>query len=345
MFLIDKYKPQNKNDVFFHKNIVDMLDVISKDDAIPHIIFYGPNGSGKKTLINIFLKMIYGENVNNTKNINYKIVSNSKTKIEKIKQSNYHIVINPKGTNYDRHLIYNIVKEYTTCKSLNAIFENNKQFKIVLINNLDNLSFCAQTALRRTMEKNNDKCRFLMWCSSLSKVIEPLQSRCICIRIPCPSDNELMQYIFKISIMENICHLTIAKYCEILKKANGNIKSALWELEFEKYNYVLNTDYHCAIDKIIGMLFKTDMNQIKDIRNILFNLMITNYNGITILKDLTNKLCEIKKINTDAKYKIIASAALVDYRLLKGRREIIHLDHFIISIMKIFYEQKLNIVK
>ena len=93
------------------------------------------------------------------------------------------------------------------------------------------------------------------------------------------------------------------------------------------------------------MLFKTDMNQIKDIRNILFNLMITNYNGITILKDLTNKLCEIKKINTDAKYKIIASAALVDYRLLKGRREIIHLDHFIISIMKIFYEQKLNIVK
>ena len=61
------------------------------------------------------------------------------------------------------------------------------------------MSYYAQTSLRRTMERYNDKCRFMMWCKSLSKVIEPLQSRCICLRIPSPTDDELFRYIFKIS--------------------------------------------------------------------------------------------------------------------------------------------------
>lgn len=331
MFFIDKYRPTTKKDAHFHKNILDMLDIMSSDNAIPHIILYGPGGSGKKTLINIFLGMLFGNSVHNTKDVSYEIVSSGgKKTIEKVKQSNYHITINPKSTNYDRYLIHDIVKEYAKSKSLNTIFEKNKQFKLVLINNLDNLSFCAQAALRRTMERYNDKCRFVMWCKSLSKVIEPLQSRCVCVRIPSPTDTEIFEYIFKISIQEKML-MDLKEYSTIASRANGNIKSALWELQFKRFGYELNTEYINSLNNIVSLFLEADLNNVGKIRQAFFNLMITNYTGITILKDLINKIYDCPHLSEDVKQKIIQKSAEIEYRLMKGRREIIHLDAFAIS--------------
>jgi DNA polymerase III delta prime subunit len=111
---------------------------MSKDEAIPHIIFYGPEGSGKKTMIRLFLEMLFDSSVHRTVDVAYKVSgSTSKNKVEKIKQSNYHIVINPKNNNYDRYLIHDIVKEYAKRKSLGA-YKTDRSFKVVSINNLDN---------------------------------------------------------------------------------------------------------------------------------------------------------------------------------------------------------------
>ena len=46
MFLIDKYRPTNKKDLCFHQDISNMLEIMSKDDGLPHLIFFGPEGSG-----------------------------------------------------------------------------------------------------------------------------------------------------------------------------------------------------------------------------------------------------------------------------------------------------------
>ena len=94
-FLVDKYNPKNKDDIFddmylsrdgtikddnintedawiysddpkkcfFHKPLFSKLKSISTDDSMPHIIFYGNKGTGKKTMINIFLEMIFDESI------------------------------------------------------------------------------------------------------------------------------------------------------------------------------------------------------------------------------------------------------------------------------------------
>ena len=67
MFLIDKYRPCKKEDSEFHNDVLDMLEIMSKDSAIPHLILYGPDGSGKRTIINIFLEMLFGEDIKHTK--------------------------------------------------------------------------------------------------------------------------------------------------------------------------------------------------------------------------------------------------------------------------------------
>lgn len=334
MFFIDKYRPNEKKLSSFHNETLDLLEIMSKDNEIPHIIMYGPDGSGKKTLINIYLKMLFGKNVENAKDISYEIVSSGgKKKVKKIRQSNYHIEIDPTGTNYDRYLVHDIVGKYAESKSLNTLFENNKQFKLVLINNMDNLSQGAQEALRRTMEWYNDKCRFIMWCKTLSKVIDPIRSRCIQLRIPAPSNKDIFKYIFDISVKENI-NLNLEDYSNIINNANGNIKTALWNLQFLKHGYMMNTEYFNSINKINNLLLKLDYEKIFDIRNLFIDLMITNYTCPVIIKDLVDKMLQNTKLTKDVKNKILMKASEIDYRLLKGRREIIHVDAFIMSVMK-----------
>jgi replication factor C subunit 3/5 len=339
MFFIDKYRPNTKVNSQFHNDVLDMLEIMSKDNAIPHLILYGPNGSGKKTIINIFLEMLFGKNVHHTKDISYEIVSSGgKKTIEKVRQSNYHIEINPKGTNYDRYLIHDIVKEYAKSKSLNTIFEKNKQFKLVLINDIDNLSPGAQMALRRTMEIYSDKCRFIMWCTSLSKLIKELQSRCIKQRIPAPLDNDIFKYIFKIAMKENI-NISLDTFSSIVIKANGNIKEALWDLQFLKFGYSKSTEYFKTLDDMVALILEAKLENIRNIRELFFNLTITNYTGTDILRDLVDKIYVSPYLTKETKQKIVGFGAETEYGFLKKRREIMHFDSFIIDSISSIFEQ------
>ena len=339
MYLIDKYRPTDAKSAYFHEDLFNLLTVMSKDEEIPHIIFYGPEGSGKKTIIKIFLELLFDSSINKTRDTTYKVVGSGNKKTDEIvKQSNYHIVIEPKNNNFDRYLIHDIVKEYAKRKSL-GIFKTNRQFKIVLINNLDNMSYYAQTSLRRTIERYNDKCRFIMWCKSLSKVIKPLQSRCICLRVPAPTDNKLFGYVFNVSVKENMV-LTLDQYCNIVKNSKGNVKQALWELQFLKFGYDLNTNYTTSIQKIIQLMLEAKICNILIIKNILFSLMITNVNGTTIMRDIIDLICTNSTISDNLKYKIIDYGAEIEHQLIKGRREIIQIDTFVISSIKFIHEEK-----
>ena len=340
MFFVDKYAPKKVKDAFFHKEELNKLKTMSKDDAIPHIIFYGPSGCGKKTTINIFLEMLYDEEVHNLVNSVYNVTGsgNNSTQVT-IKQSNYHIVIEPNNNNFDRYLIQDVVKEYAKRVPL-GVFTSQKFFKTVLINNIDNLSYYAQTSLRRTLEKYSGTCRFIMWSRSLSKVISPLRSRCYCFGIKSPSNSDLFEYLLNISAYENIS-LTLEEYTEILNRSNNNIKTALWYLELSKFGEDFETTYDETIKKITKLILDHKLESLPVIRELIYNIMITNITGTKIIKDITNSLLSNKCIPFESKINIVEIAAEKENNLIKGRREIMHLEPFITGIMKeLYYNEK-----
>ena len=137
---IDKYNPQKKENVCFHKELLDKLVYMSKDNSIPHIIFHGPEGSGKKTIIRLFLEMLYGENINKTSVTTYNVNGSGNSTIQvSINKSNFHIIIEPNNNNFDRYLVQEVVKEYAKKIPFN-VFKTKKKFKVVLINNVANMS-------------------------------------------------------------------------------------------------------------------------------------------------------------------------------------------------------------
>ena len=361
-FLVDKYIPNDIDDIFdpdilnikelseiyeansweqnlypnkcyFHKEIFKNLQKISEDDGMPHIIFYGNPGSGKKTMINLFLEMIFDKSVYKLDNSKYVVVSSGNIENEVIvKQSDHHIKIVPNNNNFDRYLIQDIVKEYAKKYPL-SIFEKNRTFKAVQIDHLDNLSYYAQTSLRRTMEIYSKSCRFIMWCYSLSKVIEPLRSRCLCIHVPTQTDDELIKWMFNIASLEKI-NLDPYVMNKILTSSNGNLKKILWKMDLFKYRKRTNNAYQISMNNLIKEIVSN--GEIQKIRDYVYNMMITNISSNTIIKDILNIiLLNNNNISNQKKMLIINCASEYEYRLSKSRREIIHIEAFIDKIMKI----------
>ena len=343
MFFLDKYVPKNINESHFHKELLDVLATMSKDDSIPHIIFHGPEGCGKKTVIRLLLQLLYDDDVNNTTMNDYTVVgSGNKTSTISIKQSNYHIVIEPNNNNFDKHLVTDIMKEYAKKTPLD-IFKTKRSFKTVLINNIDNMSYYAQTSLRRTMEKHSKTCRFIMWCHSLSKVIDPLKSRCICFNVASPMESDIFTYVFKININENM-NLNFNKLCDIAEKSNGNIKKALWELQMIRLKCESKIEYHNSLENMIDTIKDRDISDIFGLRESMYNIMITNIDAEKIVTDMLQFILQDKDIHEKAKCDIIILASKIDYNLIRGRREIINLENFVLGIMNIIKKSK-NLTK
>lgn len=333
MFLMKKYIPKSAKDAFFHKDKLLKLEKMAKDKSISHIIFYGPEGCGQKMTVSMYLEMLYGEKVNDVTDTVYKVCGSGNSSSDVIiKQSDYHIVIDPTGTNYDRYLIRDVVQLYIKRQTW-GFYTSNKNFKVVLINNADNLSHYGQTALRTILETYTGDCRFIMWCNTLSKIFDPLRSRCYCFRLDIPNNKEIFRYITTISAYENI-KLTLEDYDNIISKSDNDMKKILWLLDCKKYGMSTESVYDKNINEIVDLILRCKTSDIVKFRNKSYPITITNYKCTKILKDILDNILKRDTINDMSKIAIIEMADEAEYNLIRGRHDIVHIESFIVKIMK-----------
>jgi replication factor C subunit 3/5 len=337
MFLFEKYRPTNINDFLFNKDILDQLMHIATNEDIPHIIISGPQGGGKKTLVKFFLEALYDPDINNLNKIKYNINGASGKKEIEIMQSNYHIIIEPTNTNHDKYILQEIIRQYAMHKSFD-IYKTKRNFKTIVIYNIENLANNSQAALRRTMERYAKTCRFVMICNNLSKIFDPLRSRCRIFCVPLPSLNDISNVISHISIMESI-KLADSDMNYILTNCENSLGKAIWILDCMRLNsnstITLDEVFNIVVDLIFSV--RTGKNVVKifddDIRTNIYNILITNIKGSEIIMTLMTKL--IKRINDDEiNARIIQCASAAEYNLIHGRRDIKHIDYFVAGAMK-----------
>ena len=387
MFLIDKYNISNIDDIILHKNIYSKLvigtnylnrlrdlnelaeiiklksyneinrfhfsksKIYSNYESMPNLLIHGLSGCGKHTLIKLLLNDIFDKSINDTFIEKYYIKGYGNTLVEvDIEQSKYHLIIEPNNSGLDKYLIQEIVKEYAKKKIINISY-NKYPFRVVFINNIDNLSYYAQTSLRCTMEKYHKTCRFILCGNQISKIIDPIKSRCLDIRIPLPTNIEMTDLLYHIILSEQII-ISRKEINQIIKIGQLNIKKTLWILQMYIYDISdFELSWKKSLNKLIDIMIKFknqkllifDETIIPFTRNILYSIFTTNISGIEILYEIINKIIKSNIFDIDLLYQIIQISSDTEIRLNKGKRSIIHLDLFICKVYQLIYKYYHNI--
>jgi replication factor C subunit 3/5 len=201
MLWVDKYRPTELSNLDYHDDISERLSSLAKNPAsLPHLFFYGPSGSGKRTRIAALLGELFGPSAHKLKLDQRTFTTPSKKTVElHMITSPHHVELSPgdAGSN-DRYVIQLVLKELASTKNIRSSVANMdtdqqdsaapaSEIKIVVLNQVDRLSKQAQAALRRTMEKYTATCRLILCCDSPSKLIAPLRSRCLGVRVAAPT--------------------------------------------------------------------------------------------------------------------------------------------------------------
>ena len=119
-----------------------MIEKIAKSADFPHLLFYGPHGSGKRTITKCLLHELYQTSaVHKIKSDfrEFKISPTSSTTTEIVVfSSNYHIEVTPSEAEmYDRVIVQQLIKEIATSQPL---INEKATFKLIVIHEMDNMT-------------------------------------------------------------------------------------------------------------------------------------------------------------------------------------------------------------
>jgi len=145
---VEKYRPRTLSDIVDQEEVVTRLKGYVERKNIPHLLFAGPPGTGKTASAIALARDLFGGDWRD----NFIEMNAS----------------DERGIDVVRHKI----KEFARTAPINA------PFKIIFLDEADALTADAQAALRRTMEMYSKICRFILSCNYISRIIEPIQSRC-----------------------------------------------------------------------------------------------------------------------------------------------------------------------
>ncbi len=309
MIWTEKYRPKSFSGVRGQENIVKRVKAFVEKKNMPHLLFAGPAGVGKSTLALVIARELFGEEWRN----NFLELNAS----------------DERGIDVVRVK----VKNFARTKALGDV-----PFKIIFLDECDALTKEAQQALRRTMENYTRTCRFVLSCNYSSKIIDPVQSRCVVFKFkPLPKED-----IF--SIVE-----TISKKEKF--EINKNAKEALYELSKGDVRKVENILQSCAVitkditeETVYSVASQALPKEVKEILDITIkgdflkarkkalNTMLENgLSGLDFVKQVQSEIWGLD-IENIKKLEMIKLCGDIEFRLVEGSDEFIQVEALLAAI-------------
>jgi len=273
-------------------------------------------------------------------NKTFKTPSNTSVELTTL-SSSYHIELTPADAGvHDRLVVQDVIKEIAQSPPIEGT--TNRPFKVIVLNEVDRLSKEAQHALRRTMEKYVAVCRLILCCNSTCKVIEPIRSRCLPIRVPAPTAVEVSEILIHVSKREGF-NLPSELSHKIAAQSQRNLRKAILMLEatkvqqypFQKGQTVEQADWEEYVGQIAMQIIEEQSpKRLMEVRARLYELLSHCIPPETVFKALTVEL--LKKLDSEIKFEVVRWAAFYEHRLQTGSKAIFHLEAFIAKFMAIY---------
>ncbi|KAF3390597.1 Replication factor C subunit 2 [Penicillium rolfsii] len=160
---VEKYRPKTLDDVAAQDHTTKVLQRTLQASNLPHMLFYGPPGTGKTSTILALAKSLFGPAL-------------YRSRILELNASD------ERGIGIVREKVKNFARtQLSQPTDLDAAYRAQypcPPFKIIILDEADSMTQDAQAALRRTMEQYSRITRFCLVCNYVTRIIEPLASRC-----------------------------------------------------------------------------------------------------------------------------------------------------------------------
>jgi len=309
---IEKYRPSTLDELVSHKDIIDTIKRYMTLGELPHLLFYGPAGTGKTSTILALAKQMYTP-------------AEMRGCVLELNASD------DRGIGIVRDEIQTFVSTQTLHK---------KGIKLIILDEADAMTTDAQNALRRIIEQYTATARFCFICNYLSKIIPAVQSRCTRFRFGPLSNEQMMPRLQYVIEKENVQIDQEGKKA-ILQLANGDMRRALNILQSSHMASGLVTE--TSVYECVGHPSKND---IKTIINVLLNENFTvasqtlstlkTTKGYALADILTELHRYVHKIDFQREIRIhlLVKMADIEYRLANGATEKLQLSALISSFQK-----------
>jgi len=303
----EKYRPRSLDEVVNQKEIVERLKRFIAEKTIPHMLFAGPPGTGKTTIAHALAHDLYGENY---RQYMLELNASDERKIEVIRTK---------------------VKEFARSRVVGEV-----PFKIVLLDEADNMTSDAQQALRRLMELYSASTRFILTANYPSKIIEPIQSRCAVFRFTSLKREDVVGRLMYICNKEKVaCR---EKALDVIYDiSEGDMRRAINILQAAAALGEVTED---AVYKVVGLAHPREVREMLQLalagnfveaRRKLRDLMI-NYglSGVDIIKQVHREIFSSEvKLPDELRIVIADYAGEIQFRLVEGADDEIQLNAFL----------------
>jgi replication factor C small subunit len=202
---VESFRPDTLEGYIGNEHIIDKVKIFIKNGDVPHLLFYGPAGTGKTTLAKIIANSVDAD-------IMY-INASDENSVDAVRDK---------------------IKRYASTVGF-------KRWKIVILDEADYLTPNAQAALRNLMETYSKTTRFILTCNYVEKIIDPIQSRCQAFAITPPNKSDVAKRLVTVLDKQGV-EYDINDIVAIINSSYPDIRRAINAAQASVVNNKLQLD-------------------------------------------------------------------------------------------------------